>query len=53
MNTKEEYDILKDSGDLEILFPGLTGNWDKDKTQFTKMWKMNQEIINNNKNKYK
>ena len=31
IRAKKEYDFLKENGDLEILFPDLTGKWKEDK----------------------
>ena len=35
-----------ENGDLEMLFPGLTGEWTKDKKAFTRIWEENQKLIN-------
>lgn len=41
MSTKElklVYESLVDSGDLKEMFPSMTGNWEKDKTKFSKSY---------------
>ncbi len=43
---KKEYDAMLNSGDLEILFPDMTGNWEKDKNRFIRNYNKNQEILN-------
>ena len=43
---KKEYDDFLHSGDLQILFPGLHGEWDKDKKIWIKIWVDNQRAIN-------
>jgi hypothetical protein len=47
MQIKKEYDALKDAGDLELLFPGASGDWEKDKKQFTTIYQANQEMLKN------
>lgn len=43
---KLQYDIFLESGDLFELFPGMKGDWEKDKKAFTNIWKDNQKLIN-------
>ena len=45
MRVKKEYDILLDSGELEIMFPQLSGSWTKDQALFTQLWEQNIEAI--------
>lgn len=47
MQAKKEYEALMESGDLEVLFPKATGEWDKDKKQFTAIYEANQKMLNN------
>lgn len=42
---KKEYDAMLNSGDLEILFPDMTGDWEKDKKRFIRNYNKNQEIL--------
>lgn len=44
---KKFYDSMLASGDLEILFPSMTGEWDKDKDKFIKQFNKTQNILNN------
>lgn len=45
MTPEEQYNIFKESGDLHELFPKMTGEWEKDKSRFTKAWAKNNQII--------
>ena len=45
MNARREYNILLDLGELNELYPNLTGIWEKDKKKFTSIWEQNQEIL--------
>lgn len=45
MKVKREYEALLDSGELEIMFPQLSGSWKQDKTLFTSLWEQNIEAI--------
>jgi hypothetical protein len=45
MSAKVEYEYIKETGSLEELFPGLTGDWEKDKKYFTKMYEDNLKAI--------
>lgn len=40
-----QYNAMLKNGDLEILFPSMTGEWTKDKKRFTKIWEENQKLI--------
>lgn len=40
-----QYNFFLESGDLESLFPSMTGEWEKDKKRFTKIWEDNQKLI--------
>lgn len=42
---KAVYLALKDSGDLEKMFPGLSGEWEKDKKTFTTEYNKNEMIL--------
>jgi hypothetical protein len=41
----EQYQAFKDSGDLKLLFKGLSGDWEKDKVKFTRIYEENERII--------
>lgn len=45
MKARSEYNILLDLGELEELYPNLTGVWKQDKEIFTCIWEQNQEIL--------
>lgn len=45
MNPEEQYNIFKESGDLDEFFPKMTGDWEKDKARFTAAWAKNNLII--------
>lgn len=45
MSAKKEYDYLLESGTLLELFPGLKGNWEKDKKFFVPNWERNVKAI--------
>lgn len=45
MKARSEYNILLDLGELEELYPNLTGVWEQDKENFTFIWEQNQEIL--------
>lgn len=40
-----QYEAMLENGDLEILFPSLTGDWKKDKKRFELMWAENKKLI--------
>jgi hypothetical protein len=42
---QEQYQAFKDSGDLKVLFRGMSGDWEKDKVKFTRIYEENQRII--------
>lgn len=42
---KKEYDAFLDSGDLKILFKGMSGDWEKDKKVWIRIWENNQAVI--------
>ena len=42
---KAQYLAFKESGDLKLLFPGMTGDWEKDKRRFTLIWEDNQRLL--------
>jgi len=42
---KSIYDSLKESGDFELLFPNLTGDWLEDKKEFISQYNSNEEIL--------
>jgi hypothetical protein len=42
---QKQYNSFKESGDLKMLFPRLSGNWDKDKVQFTRIWEEHQRLL--------
>lgn len=45
---KNLYDSLVKSGDLEDVFPDLTGDWMKDKKKFIVEYEKNQEMLDFN-----
>ena len=47
---KQEYNKLKESGDLKLLFPKATGDWDLDKIQFTRLYEENLKFIDDFEN---
>lgn len=49
---KKEYDLLLESGDLEMLFPRASGIWETDKKQFVLIYEENQKLLNNFEVKY-
>lgn len=36
---------LVESGDLECVFPNLSGDWEKDKKKFTVEYEKNQDLL--------
>ncbi len=50
---QKQYNSFKESGDLKMLFPKLTGNWEKDKARFTKIWEENQRLLEEAERFYK
>jgi len=40
-----QYNAMLENGDLEILFPSLSGEWKKDKKKFELMWAENKKLI--------
>lgn len=42
---QKQYQAFKESGDLKVLFKGMSGDWGKDKTRFTRIYEENQRII--------
>lgn len=42
---EKQYNSFKESGDLKILFPGMSGNWEKDKRRFTLIYEDNQRLL--------
>lgn len=45
MKVKSEYQALLDSGELQDMFPQLSGVWKKDEKLFTKLWEQNIKAI--------
>lgn len=45
MKAKKEYKELRESGDLYKMFPDFTGEWVEDRTEFEKMWEMNNSAL--------
>ena len=45
MSAKGEYTVLLELGDLLALYPDLTGEWDADEVEFTKMWEANKDVF--------
>jgi len=46
MKARSEYNILLDLGELEELYPNLTGVWEQDKEKFIAIWEQNQIVLN-------
>ena len=42
---QKQYQAFKESGDLKILFKGMSGDWEKDKKRFTRIYEENQRIM--------
>lgn len=42
---KAIYLSMKESGDLNTLFPEMTGNWTKDEKAFTSQYNSNEEAL--------
>lgn len=42
---KAIYNSLLSTSDLEDMFPTLSGVWEKDKTQFKKLYEENQSLL--------
>lgn len=43
---RAEYQLLSDMGDLLMLYPDLTGDWEEDKRKFMSLWESNQNALN-------
>lgn len=44
---KKEYDALLQSGDLKEMFPTMSGDWNKDKSEFTNLYSLNEDLFGN------
>lgn len=42
---EQQYNLFKECGDLKVLFPRLSGDWERDKKAFTKIWENNKKIL--------
>jgi hypothetical protein len=42
---QKQYQAFKDSGDLKVLFRGMSGDWEKDKAKFIRIYEENQRIM--------
>lgn len=42
---EKQYNSFKESGDLKILFPGMSGTWEKDKRRFTLAYEDNERLL--------
>lgn len=42
---REEYNILLESGDLKVVLPKASGDWEKDGRVFTLLHESNQKIL--------
>ena len=42
---QKQYQAFKESGDLKVLFRGMSGDWEKDKIKFTRIYEENQRIM--------
>ncbi len=43
---KIQYDTFLEVGDLQMLFPRATGDWNQDKEEFIKIYKDYKELLN-------
>lgn len=43
------YNMLKDSGELDIFFTDMTGDWKKDKEKFSKDYQSVMDTLNNDR----
>jgi hypothetical protein len=50
---QKQYNSFKESGDLKMLFPGMSGNWEKDQKRFTRVWEDNQRLLKEAESFYK
>jgi hypothetical protein len=42
---QKQYQAFKESGDLKVLFRGMSGDWEKDKAKFIRIYEENQRIM--------
>lgn len=42
---QKQYQAFKESGDLKVLFRGMSGDWEKDKLKFTRIYEENERIM--------
>lgn len=42
---KIQYEAFLKSNDLEMLLPGASGEWEKDKKQFLRAYKAHKELL--------
>jgi len=42
---KPIYDSLLESGDLKTMYSDMTGDWEKDKDKFTRLYSQNEDIL--------
>jgi hypothetical protein len=42
---QKQHQAFKESGDLKVLFRGMSGDWEKDKLKFTRIYEENQRIM--------
>jgi hypothetical protein len=42
---QRQYQAFKESGDLKVLFRGMSGDWEKDKYKFIRIYEENQRIM--------
>lgn len=42
---QRQYDMFVESGDLKLLFPSMTGVWEKDQKRFTILWMDSQRLL--------
>ena len=45
MNSRTEYKVLLENGELLEMYPELSGSWSKDKEKFSILWEQNLEAI--------
>ena len=42
---KLQYDAFLDTGDLEMILPGASGNWEKDKKEFIEAYRVHKKLL--------
>jgi hypothetical protein len=42
---KLQYDEFLETGDLNVILPGASGNWEKDKKEFTEAYREYKKVL--------